>query len=51
MRIYGQHKVIKLGNQTSEMTAQCRFISSYVIETTVVLTKVYVDISDLFLSL
>ena len=51
MRIYEQHKVIKLGNQTSEMTAQCRFISSYVIETTVVLTKVDVDISDLFLSL
>jgi len=50
MRIYRQHQVIKLGNQTSKMTAQYRF-STYLIKITVILTNVYVDITDLFLSL
>lgn len=49
MRIYGQHQVIKLGNQTNEITAQYRFIPSYLMEITVVLTNV--DINNLFLSL
>jgi len=50
MRLYRQHQVIKSRKQTSKMTAQYRFYT-YLIKITMILTKVYVDITDLFLSL
>jgi hypothetical protein len=50
MRIFRQHGVIKLGNQTSKIKAQYKFGSTYLIKITVILTEAYVDITDLFLA-
>ena len=50
MKIYRQHWIINLGNQTRKMMTQYRF-STPLIKITMILTKVCVDISDLVLCL